>query len=474
MFNEINNLLKKSRNIDINSLPKISKTYTLFKKYFNAKNKYLSNFNKIKMIKKEFYISNIYLIQNNLNKYNSSPKNIEKFSINRLINSTQCHLLVKYKENILISLKRELLKKYYNKDESKEKIPKFSKYYKNYLQYFCKPTFSDYHMNKIIHEYEEYQARNYYRSKVGKNKNKQKLIGNNSLKIIFNNSLRDSIDDIKFNSGEFIKSINYSQDDTIPENTLFQTIKISPENSIKSILTLFKYENREKSKRKKKTLKTIKNNIFNHKYKTRNYKFKPSLYENEIFEYMLNSGFNEDIESDKDKLKVCEIKGIPLRANFDFNLIKKRNQKENIIKKDNLSINKVSKHKNEDYRKNSFKKSRNKSKRFIKDEKYDKNYNKTYKINKTNIEKKNKGKTNNHSVSTSRIIKNSKHSSISTNFHFSPFQRKTITNNNSVKIFSAEQTTRNSDSNSTLKNRNNLVNGKRKCSLKKYGKLPIK
>ena len=33
MFNEINNLLKKSRNIDINSLPKISKTYTLFKKY---------------------------------------------------------------------------------------------------------------------------------------------------------------------------------------------------------------------------------------------------------------------------------------------------------------------------------------------------------------------------------------------------------------------------------------------------------
>ena len=39
MFNEINNLLKKSRNIDINSLPKISKTYTLFKKYFNAKKK---------------------------------------------------------------------------------------------------------------------------------------------------------------------------------------------------------------------------------------------------------------------------------------------------------------------------------------------------------------------------------------------------------------------------------------------------
>ena len=78
MFNEINNLLKKSRNIDINSLPKISKTYTLFKKYFNAKNKYLSNFNKIKMIKKEFYISNIYLIQNNLNKYNSSPKKNRK------------------------------------------------------------------------------------------------------------------------------------------------------------------------------------------------------------------------------------------------------------------------------------------------------------------------------------------------------------------------------------------------------------
>ena len=37
MFNEINNLLKKSRNIDINSLPKISKTYTRFPPNQNEK-----------------------------------------------------------------------------------------------------------------------------------------------------------------------------------------------------------------------------------------------------------------------------------------------------------------------------------------------------------------------------------------------------------------------------------------------------
>ena len=251
MINEINTPLKKSRNINIDSFPKITKTYTLYKKCGNLKSKYITKNNKIKIIKKGIFISNYLLIQNNLVKHNSSPKKIVKFKINKLINSTHCHLLVKYKENILLDLQRELIKRYYKKDESIERIPIYAKYYKNYLQFFGKPTFSEYHINKIIHEYEEYLARIYYKSHCEKNKNKPKLKNeNNSLKVIFNNSVRNNIEEIKFSSRDFIESNNYSQDETIPENTLLQSYKNSPENSIKSILSLFNYDKRKKKKRK--------------------------------------------------------------------------------------------------------------------------------------------------------------------------------------------------------------------------------
>ena len=476
MINEINTPLKKSKNIILDSLPKITKTYTLYKKCGNLKSKYITKNNKIKIIKEGIYISNYLLIQNNLEKYNSSPKKVEKIRINKLINSIHCHLLVKFKESVIISLKRELLKRYYKKDESIERILIYAKYYKNYLQFFCKPTFSDYHINKIIHEYEEYLARIYYKTHCKKNKKKSLKNENNSLKVIFNNSVRNDIEEIKFSSRDFIKLNNYSQDETIPENTLLQSYKHSPENSIKSILSLFNYDKRKKKREnriKNKTSKIIKNDIFNHKCKTRNYyKFKPSLHlENEIIETkLLNTDGNEIIDNNKKKLKLCDIKEISIQTNLDLNTIKKenirssikdkmsRNQKENHFKIDNLSKNKIIKYTYEKIRDNSFKRIKNKSRRIIKDEKQINYYNKTsHRVNKTNNENQKKRKMNNHSFSTSsRINKKSKHSSISTNFHFSFFQKKGIKNNNSVKIFSTEQTTRNSDfSNSNLRNKKN-------------------
>ena len=131
MINEINTPLKKSKNIILDSLPKITKTYILYKKFGNVKNKNIIKNNKIKIIKEGIYISNYLLIQNNLEKYNSSPKKVEKIRINKLINSIHCHLLVKFKESVIISLKRELLKRYYKKDESIERILICAKYYKN-------------------------------------------------------------------------------------------------------------------------------------------------------------------------------------------------------------------------------------------------------------------------------------------------------------------------------------------------------
>ena len=249
---------------------------------------------------------------------------------------------------------------------------------------------------------------------------------------------------------------------------------------------MIKEKKKRENKVKNKTSKIIKNDIFEHKYKTRNYKFKPSLYlENEIVETkLLNTDGNDITGNNKKKLKLCDIKGISIQTNLDLNTIKKENIKlsikdkmsrnqENNLQIDNLSINKVIKYIYENNRDNSFKRAKNKSRRIIKDEKQINCLNKiSFRDNKINNENKKKRKMNNHSFSTSsRINKNSKHSSISTHFHFSFFQKKGIKNNNSAKVFSAEQTTRNSDfSYSNLKNKINKNIDKKKNILKKNEK----
>ncbi len=483
MHNEIYTPLKKSRNINIESLPKISKTYSLYKKYGNLRNKHLSKNGKIKIIKEEVCVSNFFQIQQNLLKYNISKNKLGKFIINKLIKPINCHLLAQYKDNLIYGFKKELLKRYYKKKESKERIPIYIKYYRNYLQFFCKPIFSDYYINKLIHEYEETKARIYYSNCCDKNKNKPKTtIENESLKTIFNKSVRNEIDKLQCNDNDYI--LNNSKDETIPENTILHSYKESSQNSIKSILSLFNFDNKKKIiKRKdnkfKSCKKIIKDEKINNKYKTRNYQIRQSLYlDNEISEHkILNTDGNEKIENNKKKLKLCDIKAISIQTNLDLNIIKKenerfsflkskisKNQKENNIQNEN--INKLN---NNKIKKNYIKKARIKSRRIIKEEKENKYFNKTQ-FAENNIKIENKKELKIFSTS-SRIVKNSKHSSISTNFYISPFQRKAIKNNNSARVFSAEQTTTNSDfSYSTLKNKNNLKFNKDKTYLKKYNK----
>ena len=55
------------------------------------------------------------------------------------------------------------LKRFYRIKESKERIPKFAKYYRNYLNFFCKSNFAQFSINKLIHDFYEKQARIYYR-----------------------------------------------------------------------------------------------------------------------------------------------------------------------------------------------------------------------------------------------------------------------------------------------------------------------
>ena len=82
-------------------------------------------------------------------KYNTSPKIFSQKIIFDLLRNKRGHLVTTYHETILYdnSLK-EFMKRKYRIKECLDKIPKYYNYYKNYLRYFCHPTFVDHFINK--------------------------------------------------------------------------------------------------------------------------------------------------------------------------------------------------------------------------------------------------------------------------------------------------------------------------------------
>ncbi len=68
-----------------------------------------------------------------------------------------------YKESKYISNIQEFLRRYYRKREIKDRIPKLSDYYKNYVLFFCRPFFKQINMGKIVYNYQDKQAEIFYK-----------------------------------------------------------------------------------------------------------------------------------------------------------------------------------------------------------------------------------------------------------------------------------------------------------------------
>ena len=132
----------------------------------------------------------------------------KKFVIENLISTKECHKVACLKDCMIYDYIDEFLKRYYKKNESKNHIPKFVNYYKNYLNFFCKPTFSSIKFNNIIQNNGEKKAEIYYNNNYG-NKNKNKKEENKKYKNIFSESIKESINDISlFNENDNNKTIN--------------------------------------------------------------------------------------------------------------------------------------------------------------------------------------------------------------------------------------------------------------------------
>ena len=259
---------KINKNQQINNFPIYINNYLFPKNESKPKNKY-----------------NIYqLINNQLQKYNSTPEQKNIYIINDIINAKSNRFLAAFKDFLITDYIDEFLKRYFTFDESEELIPKFYLYYQNYLKFFCKGLFLDFKANKILQDNGELQAELYYNNNYGsddirkgkkencdsksgssnENKNITKI---NKIKSIFSKSIKkriSGIDTSKCQEKNDISNIFYkSKNETI---TLNNDTKIFNDDNIytneNSLINLLKsLINKKISRKKMNENKNIKNNI---------------------------------------------------------------------------------------------------------------------------------------------------------------------------------------------------------------------
>ena len=329
---DADNNIEASENCDISNIDPIPSLLLPIKKmtkimspityiFSNMQNKNL-NLNQIQIMKQGKISS--YIINQTLQKHNSSPSIKNIMLINDLIESKETHFIATFKDYLISDYQEEFLRRYFYNNEINEVLPKFYQYYKNYLRFFCKGTFCDFDVNEIMQEYGESQAEFYYnrnyghKDKMKKKEKKENIDGNNDnennenndnennennenndnndnnddmendsdlalLKYIFTQSIERSIERVKnsYNlSGKEkneelsnIKPLNTSNEKTLilPENsTIFSDDIITKENSIRYMIDLMNKKKMNKRTKNQKKNKINKKNVLDNKNKKEN------------------------------------------------------------------------------------------------------------------------------------------------------------------------------------------------------------
>ena len=248
MINEIdnNNLLKVNINkdysvisniedilIDNNSQDNESKIKGIIKSFLSKNNP-----NKISKKEKCLYILEILSkIKLNL-RHNCTNEFLNKLITNKLIDDSNCRLVANFKENMLKDYIDEFLKRIYKYKECIERLPKFSNYYKNYLRFFCKPTFKDFKINKIIERNGEKKAEIYYKNNYQGGKSEDDDENNGFAKSSSSDEDNDDKKNKKQNPCDMrnIKDLSQLFDESIKEKienvTIMTTIDYSLNNTI--------------------------------------------------------------------------------------------------------------------------------------------------------------------------------------------------------------------------------------------------
>ena len=84
-----------------------------------------------------------FISKNLYAKYGLNTKQkYEKYVITNIIKKKHCHIVACIKDSMIYDFVEEFLRRYYKKKELHNNMLKYVNYYKNYLRFFCKPTFT--------------------------------------------------------------------------------------------------------------------------------------------------------------------------------------------------------------------------------------------------------------------------------------------------------------------------------------------
>ena len=155
------------------------------------------------------------IILNNIKKYDLNQSQKNSYIINDIINKKQNHFCSIYRDYFIYKCQDEFFRKYYHKDESVKRFPKFYLYYCNYFKFFLKPMLSDLYMCDLIRKNGDNQAKYFYdKYNHFKDKTKQKD-DKYDFKSIFTIITKNEID----NNADIVNSDNISKIENNNTNT---------------------------------------------------------------------------------------------------------------------------------------------------------------------------------------------------------------------------------------------------------------
>ena len=163
----------------------------------------------------------LYVYQILKSKYNCTPDLYEKNNLDILVTKKKCHYLANFNEmGYCTPILTEYLKREYSLKEVNTRIPQYASYYKNYLQFFCKPFFINYQINKRMVKHMEKVAQIFYNENYAdEDENKEKSKSIKKMPKIFS---KDVLTDIE--NGESFTYVN-SEDATEQLNLINKKLK---------------------------------------------------------------------------------------------------------------------------------------------------------------------------------------------------------------------------------------------------------
>ena len=160
----------------------------------------------------------LFFMKYNIKKHDSTPEKFNVILIDNLINLKENRMVAVFKDNLINNNENEFLRGNFNIKECKEVIPKFYEYYRNYLMFFCRPTFNNFYINEKIQDYSERQAEVYYHNNYNAKKRRDK---------------KENIDDKNIKDEEDKSSKSNSSDDNETSIVSFRTFFT---NSVESLI----------------------------------------------------------------------------------------------------------------------------------------------------------------------------------------------------------------------------------------------